>query len=290
MLLDYLWVLPQYLYPQHLLSTLVFHITRIRYAPIRKGLIKWFVRRYRVALDEAADPDISAYPDFNSFFTRPLRSGTRPVAPDPRAIVSPVDGYVSQVGQIENDCLLQAKGRIYRLSELLGRRQPWCDTFVSGSFVTIYLAPKDYHRVHMPVEGEVKETLYVPGRLFSVNPSTTRIVKSLFARNERVVTFLEGATGSFALILVGALLVGSIETVWAGPIPRGAFQAPQVWHYGLNGERPVILPKGAEAARFNMGSTVIVLFPAGTATWDPDVRAGRRVAVGEQIGKMLTPS
>ncbi len=285
--LDYLWVLPQYVYPQHLLSRLVFHITRMRYAPIRTRLIKWFVHHYRVNLEEAVHTDIAAYPDFNSFFTRSLRLGARPFPADPAAIVSPVDGDISQVGHIEKDLLLQAKGQMYRLADLLGKRQSWAETFMGGSFVTIYLAPRDYHRVHMPVGGKVIETLHIPGRLFSVNPSTTRIVSSLFTRNERVITFFETATTPFALVLVGALLVGNIETVWAGTITPTSSKRPPLEHYSKKQEHPVVLARGAEAARFNMGSTVIVLFPAGTAEWDPHFGAGKRVAVGQRIGEML---
>lgn len=284
--LAYLWVLPQYVYPHHLLSRLVCHVTRMRYAPIRKRLIRWFVRHYRVTLDEAVYADIADYPDFNSFFTRPLRPGARPLPTNPAAIVSPVDGDISQVGQIERDCLLQAKGRMYRLADLLGRRQSWGETFLDGSFVTIYLAPRDYHRVHMPVSGKVIETFRVPGRLFSVNPSTTRMVNSLFTRNERVITFFEGPKAPFALVLVGALLVGSIETVWAGTVTPTGSKCPQLQRHGKKPEHPLVLARGAEVARFNMGSTVIVLFPAGTAEWDLDLHAGTRVTVGQCIGEM----
>lgn len=284
---DYLWVLPQYVYPQHLLSRLAFYVTRMRYAPVRTRLIKWFVHHYRVNLEEAVHTDIAAYPDFNSFFTRSLRPGARRFSADPAAIVSPVDGDISQVGHIENDLLLQAKGQMYPLAELLGRRQSWPETFMGGSFITIYLAPRDYHRVHMPVEGKVIETLHVPGRLFSVNHSTTRVVNSLFTRNERVIIYFETASTPFALVLVGALLVGNIETVWAETTPPTGSKRPQLRHYGKKQEHPVALARGAEAARFNMGSTVIALFPAGTAQWDPQLHAGTRVTVGQRIGEML---
>ena len=284
---DYLSVLPQYAYPQHILSRLVFHVTRIRYAPIRKQLIKWFVHRYRITLQDAIDTDIGAYPDFNSFFTRALRPGARPLPADPAAIVSPADGEISQLGQMERDGLFQAKGRWYRLADLLGKRQSWCETFMGGSFITIYLAPHDYHRVHMPIGGTVIEMLHVPGRLFSVNHSTTRVVNSLFTRNERVVTFFEAATAPFALVLVGALLVGSIETVWAGTVTPTRSKKARLQYHGKHQEHPLALVRGAEVARFNMGSTVIVLLPAGAVEWDPQLGAGTRVAVGQRIGKML---
>lgn len=285
---DYLSVLPQYIYPHHFLSRLAFHITRIRYAPFRKPLIKWFARRYRVDLQDAIDADIAAYPDFNSFFTRALRPGTRPLPADPAAIVSPVDGDISQLGQLERDRLLQAKGRRYRLDDLLGKRQWWCETLMGGSFITIYLAPRDYHRVHMPIGGKVVETFHVPGRLFSVNPSTTRVVNSLFTRNERVVTLFETATAPFALILVGALLVGSIETVWPGAVTPTSSRWRRLQHHSKKQEHPLALARGAEVARFNMGSTVIVLFPAGVVEWDPHLAVGGRVVVGQRIGNMLS--
>jgi phosphatidylserine decarboxylase len=246
------------------------------------------MRHYRVNLQEAVHTEIADYPDFNSFFTRALRPGARPMPNDPAAIVSPVDGEISQVGQLERDSLLQAKGRTYALDDLLGRRHSWCETFMGGSFVTIYLAPRDYHRVHMPVSGTVIEMLHVPGRLFCVNPATTRLVSSLFTRNERVITFFETATAPFALILVGALLVGSIETVWAGTVTSSGLKQSQLQRYSMKPGHPVALTRGTEAARFNMGSTVIVLFPVGTAEWDAKLRAGARVTVGQRIGEMLT--
>lgn len=285
--LDYLWVLPQYLYPHHLLSKLAFYITRARYAPIRIALTRWFVHHYRVDLQEAVHTDIAAYPDFNSFFTRSLRPGARLLRADPAAIVSPADGVVSQIGRLENDRLVQAKGRMYRLADLLGGHQAWCETFMGGSFITVYLSPRDYHRVHMPVGGKVIEMLHIPGRLFCVNPATARVVSSLFPRNERVITYFEGVTGPFALILVGALLVGSIETVWAGTVTSSGWKQPEFQRGSTRPERPVFLARGAEAARFNMGSTVIVLFPAGSAEWDPDLQAGARLAMGQRIGEML---
>jgi phosphatidylserine decarboxylase len=286
--LDYLRVFPQYVYPHHLLSRLAFHVTRIRYAPIRKRLIGWFVYHYRVTLDEAVYGNIADYPDFNSFFTRRLHPGARPLATDPAAIVSPVDGNISQLGQIERDCLLQAKGRMYRLADLFGGHQSWTETFLDGRFVTIYLAPRDYHRVHMPVSGKVIEMFHVPGRLFSVNPSTSRMVNSLFTRNERVITLFEGPKSPFALVLVGALLVGSIETVWAGPVTPTGSRFPWLKCHGSKPEQPLVLARGAEVARFNMGSTVILLFPAGTAEWQPDLGAGTRVVVGQCIGEIAS--
>lgn len=284
--LDYLSVLPQYAYPHHLLSRLIFRVTRIRYAPVRKHLIKWFVHHYQIALHDAADSDIEAYPDFNSFFTRALRPGARPLPADPDAIVSPVDGTISQFGQIADGYLLQAKGRKYRLKDLLGTRRSWSEALMGGSFFTIYLAPGDYHRVHMPTQGELLDMCYVPGRLFSVNEVTTRVVHSVFTRNERVIAFFEGATTPFAVVLVGALLVGSIETVWAGTITPPSLQRPPWQILGKDHDQPLVLARGVEMARFNMGSTVIVLFPAGAVEWNHHLRAGNRIALGEQIGKL----
>lgn len=285
--LDYLRVLPQYVYPHHLLSRLAFRIARLRYAPIRQRLIRWFVHHYQVDLQDAVPADIAAYPDFNSFFTRPLRQGARPICVDPDAVVSPVDGEVSQIGQVERDCLLQAKGRTYPLADLLGRHLAWHRTFSNGSFVTIYLAPRDYHRVHMPVQGQLTGMLHVPGRLFSVNHSTTRVVSSLFTRNERLIMHFKTPASPFALVLVGALLVGNIETVWAGAIAPARSRRRQPHLYDEEKGRAIVLARGAEVARFNMGSTVIVLFPPGATAWAPHVNVGTRVVLGQRLGNLL---
>ncbi len=207
----------QYILPQHGLSRLTLAATRVRSAWFKNLLTRAFLRLYAVDMAEARQPDPYAYASFNEFFTRELAPGSRPIDGDPASITSPVDGTVSQCGPIDADLLLQAKGRVFRLSDLLAG-QAWADRFEGGSFATIYLAPYNYHRIHMPLAGRLLDTVYVPGRLFSVNAATACCIPRLFARNERVLTRFEGAAGQFALVLVGALNVGSIATVWAGDI------------------------------------------------------------------------
>jgi phosphatidylserine decarboxylase len=273
-----LFVWLQYLLPQHALSRLIGSAARVRIVWFKNCTIRGFLRLYRVDMTEAAQSDPYRFGTFNEFFTRALKEGTRSIASDAEAIACPVDGCVSEAGPIDRDLLLQAKGRRYRLTELLAA-QPWASQFEGGSFATIYLAPYNYHRVHMPLRGELRETVYVPGRLFSVNAATARHVPGLFARNERVLTLFDSDAGQFALLLVGALNVGSIATAWAGDITPAArrvitkIPAP-----------PTVLEKGAELGRFNMGSTVILLFEANRARWHTAVRAGSVVQLGQSLG------
>jgi phosphatidylserine decarboxylase len=273
-----LFVWLQYLLPQHGLSRLILAATRVRAAWFKNRIIRGFLKLYSVDMSEAAQSDPYRYGSFNEFFTRALKHGARPIAGDADAIACPVDGRVSEAGTIERDRLLQAKGQYYRLADLLAG-QPWAQRFEGGSFATIYLAPFNYHRVHMPLRGELKETVYVPGRLFSVNSVTAQRVPGLFARNERVLSLFDSDGGQFALILVGALNVGSMSTVWAGDITPAArrvvtrIPAP-----------PTTLEKGAELGRFNMGSTVILLFEPNRVHWQPQVQAGSVVKLGQPLG------
>jgi phosphatidylserine decarboxylase len=273
-----LFVWFQYLLPQHGLSRLILAATRVRAPWFKNWTIRGFLKLYHVDMTEAAQTDPYRYGSFNEFFTRTLKDGARPIAGDAHAIASPVDGCVSEAGTLDRDLLLQAKGRQYRLTELLAS-QPWASQFEGGSFATIYLAPFNYHRVHMPLRGELRETVYVPGRLFSVNAVTARHVPGLFARNERILTLFDSAAGPFALVLVGALNVGSMATVWAGDITPAArrvitkIPAP-----------PTVLEKGAELGRFNMGSTVILLFGANRARWHSEIKAGCVVRLGQSFG------
>ncbi|HWG72261.1 MAG TPA: archaetidylserine decarboxylase [Steroidobacteraceae bacterium] len=275
-----LFVWLQYLLPQHGLSRLVLAATRVRAAWFKNGLIRGFLELYRVDMAEAAQSDPYCYGTFNEFFTRALKPGARPIAGGAEALVSPVDGRVSEAGTLDRDWLLQAKGRRYTLSALLAE-QPWAARFAGGSFATIYLAPFDYHRVHMPLRGELEETVYVPGRLFSVNAVTAQLVPGLFARNERVLTLFNTAFGRFALVLVGALNVGSMATVWAGDITPAARRAVT----RIPGP-PTTLEKGAELGRFNMGSTVILLFEPNRLRWHPQLQAGCVVRLGQSIGTL----
>ncbi len=272
----FVWL--QYLLPQHGLSRLVLAATRVRAAWFKNAAIRGFLQLFQVDMSEAIESDPYRYGSFNEFFTRALKPGARPVAAAADAIACPVDGCISEAGAIDGERLLQAKGRDYRLDDLLAG-QPWAQRFQGGSFATIYLAPFDYHRVHMPLRGDLKDTVYIPGRLFSVNGVTAQYVPRLFARNERVLTLFESAHGQFALVLVGALNVGSMSTVWAGDITPAARRVitriPAL---------PTALDKGAELGRFNMGSTIILLFEPNRARWHSSVRAGAVVRMGQSLG------
>jgi phosphatidylserine decarboxylase len=275
-----LFVWFQYMLPQHALSRLVLRATRVRAPWFKNWLIRGFLRLYAIDMAETVQPDPFRYASFNEFFTRALKPEARALAMGPREIACPVDGAISEAGDIDGARLLQAKGRHYTLAELLAARD-WAKHFEGGSFATIYLAPFNYHRIHMPLQGRLRETVYVPGRLFSVNAATAALVPRLFARNERVLTWFDTAFGEFALILVGALNVGSIATVWAGDIAP----APQRVATPLP-PRDVSLEKGAEMGRFNMGSTVILLFQKDRARWHDELRAGAAVRLGQSLGTL----
>jgi phosphatidylserine decarboxylase len=283
-LADYLKTLPQYLMPHHLLSRLMFTVTRIGFPPWKNSLIKWFIRHYGVDMTSAEESDPTQYPDFNSFFTRALRAGVRPVAGDPAAIACPVDGAVSQAGDIKDRYLYQAKGREYSLSQLLAGDSRLVDMFIGGRFITLYLSPKDYHRTHLPLDGRLIKTVYVPGRLFAVNTPATRVVSSLFARNERLINLFETEAGPMALIMVGAIFVGSMETVWAGTVTPSSSRAIQTWCYEHENPGAIYFSKGAEIGRFNMGSTVIVLFGPASVCWSSELQARTEVKMGQGIG------
>jgi phosphatidylserine decarboxylase len=270
----------QYLLPQHGLSRLVLRATRATAPWFKNWLIRGFLKLYAVDMKDAVQSDPFRFASFNEFFTRALKPEARPIAGDPHDIACPVDGMISEAGSIVGDGLLQAKGQRYRLGELLAS-QPWANHFEGGSFATIYLAPFNYHRVHMPLLGRLLETVYVPGRLFSVNALTASHVPRLFARNERVLTLFDTAYGQFALVLVGALNVGSMATVWAGDVTPAARRVVTILP-----PQTLTLSKGAELGRFNMGSTVILLFQAGHARWNTSVQAGAQVRLGQSLGTL----
>jgi phosphatidylserine decarboxylase len=274
----FVWL--QHMLPQHALSRLILRATRVRTPWMKNALVRGFLKLYAIDMTEAAQGDPYSFGSFNEFFTRALKPGVRTIAADPNAIACPVDGTISQAGTIEGERLLQAKGRTYTLTELLAAR-PWARDFEGGSFATIYLAPFNYHRVHMPVHGQLKDTVYVPGRLFSVNAATAAQVPKLFARNERVLTLFDTAFGQVALIMVGALNVGSMATVWAGDITPAARRTTTRLP-----PREVSLEKGAEMGRFNMGSTVILLFQRNRARWNADLTAGAIVKLGQSLGAL----
>jgi len=275
----------QHLLPQHGISRLVLAATRSRSIAFKNALIRLFVRVFKPDMSDAVELEPTAYPSFNEFFTRALREGTRPVDADPLAVVSPVDGTVSEAGTLTADRLLQAKGHDYSLGALLAGNSAWESTFAGGTFATIYLAPYNYHRIHMPLPGELRESFYVPGRLFSVNRTTARLVPGLFSRNERVFCGFDSGGMPWAIILVGALNVGSMATVWHGDVtPRKHREVTALPVTDLLA--PTTLAKGAEMARFNMGSTVILLLPPGGADWQDTLTAGRVLRMGERIGTL----
>lgn len=276
-----LFVWLQYILPQHALSRLVLAATRVRARWFKNLLTRGFLALYSVDMGEALEPDPYRYGSFNEFFTRPLRRDARPIDAGPDTIVCPVDGMVSECGTLNGNRLLQAKGQDYTLDDLLAG-QPWSRGFAGGTFATIYLAPFNYHRIHMAFGGTLEETVYVPGRLFSVNSVTAQQVPRLFARNERVLTLFDTAAGRMALVLVGALNVGSMATVWAGDItPAKRRTVTRL------ARRAVTLDKGAELGRFNMGSTVILLFEPGRIRWHELLRTGSVVQLGQTIGHIV---
>ena len=282
---DNLFVLLQYLLPQHPISRLVHWFVRLRVQWLKNLVGRWFIRHFKVNMTEAREEDITAYPDFNSFFTRALKPEVRPLASETNAVLCPVDAAVSQAGQIEGDAIFQAKGHRFSLQTLLGGNAAWRDKFQNGLFATLYLSPKDYHRIHMPLTATLKEVIHVPGRLFSVNPVTTRKVPGLFARNERVACLFDTEHGPMGMVLVGAINVASIETVWQGVITPPAGKRIQSWDYR---DKDVVLYAGEEMGRFNMGSTVILLFGPNQIEWDSSVMAEVPVRMGELLGTTIS--
>jgi len=270
----------QYLLPQHFLSRLVGMLARCRIGFVRTALIRAFLRRYPVDLAEAARPDPEDYASFNDFFTRQLRPGARRFDAEPRAALSPVDGIVSQAGAIAGDTLLQAKGMDYSAAALLGGDAALAAEFAGGAFATLYLAPHDYHRVHMPLAGTLRIARFVPGDLFSVNAATAAGVPELFTRNERIACVFDTTAGPMAVVLIGALFVGSMSLAWAGEIRPPSRQRPR----DLPVQDPFIaLDRGAELGWFNMGSTVVVMFPAGGPALVGELAPGRAVRLGERL-------
>jgi phosphatidylserine decarboxylase len=272
-----LFALLQRLLPQHLISRGIGRLASSRRRWIRRPFVHGFARVYGVDMSEAERPELDDYASFNDFFTRALRPETRPLDPDPRSLLCPADGIVSQAGCLDGERLLQAKGTHYHLRELAGEA---AEGFAGGSFVTVYLAPRDYHRVHLPAAGTLRATTAVPGALFSVNARTEAAVSDLFCRNERLVCRFDTDHGAMLVVLVGALIVASIETVWGGPSSPYRRETHDVWdrHY----------PRGAEIGRFLLGSTVIVCCQPGRLRLDQATRRGRQVRVGERLGQFLS--
>ncbi|MFZ9254951.1 MAG: archaetidylserine decarboxylase [Hylemonella sp.] len=275
---DRLAVLPQYLLPKKALTVFAGWVAGGRWGWITTAIIRRFIRRYQVNMAEAAEPDAASYASFNEFFTRALKNEARPLAP--ARFVCPVDGAISQFGAIAQDQIFQAKGHSYSTSALLAGQDNLAQAFQDGHFATLYLAPKDYHRVHMPCAGSLKRMIHVPGELFSVNPVTARGVPGLFARNERVVCLFDTDHGPMALVLVGATIVGSMATVWHGVINPPRPGTVREWTYAPGEVR---LSQGEEMGRFLLGSTVVLLWPKTTLEFDPDWAPSRAVRVGEKM-------
>ena len=273
---DKMMTLPQYLIPQHTLSLFMYRLTRCEVVWFKNVFIRFITRQYKVNMAEAAETDLATYPSFNAFFTRLLKEGVRPIADND--IVSPVDGVVSQAGPIVTGQIVQAKGQDYSVLSLLGGDDALTAEFVGGQFATIYLSPKDYHRIHMPVTGKLRKMRYVPGDLFSVSPRTARTVPDLFARNERVVVTFDTELGPMVMVLVGAIFVGSMATVWSGQITPGYGKAVRQWTYDDAEAR--MIEKGQEMGRFNMGSTVVLLFGEQAVTFNDQIVAEMPIQLG----------
>ena len=277
---DRLAVLPQYLLPKRALTQAAGALASRPLGGFTHSAIRRFVARYGVDMSEAAEPEIARYATFNDFFTRALKEGARPLAD--ADFICPVDGAISQFGRIEGDQIFQAKGHSYSTTTLVGGDAELAAKFEGGEFATLYLSPRDYHRIHMPCYGRLLLMIHVPGELFSVNPTTARGVPGLFARNERVVCVFEGRFGPFVLVLVGATIVGSMATVWHGQINPPRPGKVREWRYG---DLPIALQAGEEMGRFLLGSTVVLLFPKNQLDFNPDWAPSRKIRMGEAMGR-----
>jgi phosphatidylserine decarboxylase len=271
------------LLPHHAISRLTHRVARWQ-SPRMQPLLRWFVRQYNLDMTEAANTDIDAYPSFNALFTRALRPDVRPLEGDDRSLASPADARVSALGRIQSGQIFQAKGHTYTVTELLGGFADLARPFARGHFLTVYLSPRDYHRLHMPLGGRLTTMVHVPGRLFSVAPRIVAHTPRLFARNERVIAFFDTSIGPVAMALIGAINVGSIETVWAGEVtpPKGHVITRTDY-----GDQEVRLARGEEMGRFNLGSSVVLLLPEAPLRFDPALAPGSRVCFGTEIARLL---
>jgi phosphatidylserine decarboxylase len=278
---DRLKVLLQYVLPKQRLTMFAGRIAGAQGGAMTTQLIRWFVGKYAVDMSEAANPDICSYKSFNDFFTRPLKAGLRPVAA--ADFVCPVDGAISQFGAIDDHYMLQAKGHRFTTTQLVGGDAALAGQFRHGSFANLYLSPRDYHRLHMPCDGKLERMIYVPGKLFSVNPVTARGVPNLFSRNERVVCVFDSVEhGRFVMVLVGATIVGSMATVWHGVVNPKRTNRTSEWTYA---DQNIVLKKGEEMGRFLLGSTIIMLFEQGAVVFNQDWAPERTVRLGEFMGQ-----
>ena len=277
-----LTTLPQYILPHHFLSKVMSKFTHSECKVWKNLMINQIIKIYGVNMSEAKEQNINNFASFNHFFTRELQEGARPLTPVKNAIACPADGAVSQAGLIEQGEIFQAKGKSFSAFDLLGGDAERAKPFEDGTFTTIYLSPKDYHRLHMPLKGTLTEMIHIPGRLFSVNGATANSVPGLFARNERVACIFDTELGPMALILVGAIFVSSVETTWHGVVTPPSTESVRSWQYQ---EDAPTIDKGEEMGRFNMGSTIIVLFGKDKMKWKADFKAGKEVKLGEMIGQ-----
>jgi phosphatidylserine decarboxylase len=275
-------VLLQYALPKHAITALAGKLASAKAGKLTTAVIAWFVKRYQVNMTEADQPEIAYYPTFNDFFTRPLKQGARPLAQ--ADFICPVDGAISQFGNIESNQIFQAKGHRYSTNTLLASNDNVAAQYENGHFATLYLSPRDYHRIHMPCDGKLLRMTYVPGDLFSVNPSTAQGVPNLFARNERVVCEFEATFGKFVLVLVGATIVGSMATVWHGIINPPRSKKIRTWDYS---EQNITLKQGEEMGRFLLGSTVVMLFPKNTIRFNDLWKAEKPIKLGEMMGNAV---
>jgi len=282
-LTDAVKIIPQYLLPHHFLSSIMHSVTRSKTTYIKNFAIRTVIKLYDVDMKDALVTEPTAYPSFNHFFTRQLKPSARPICQESNAVVSPVDGKVSQLGKINESRIFQAKGHHYTIEELLGDTA-LAACFKDGKFATLYLSPRDYHRIHAPLTGKLRQMIHIPGKLFSVNRVTTENVPGLFARNERVVTVFDTDAGPMAAVLVGAIFVSSMDTVWAGTITPPYGKEIRKWDYR---DKNFNLHKGDELGRFNMGSTVILLFPKNTTNWNNKLKPGSEVIMGRKIGELI---
>jgi len=280
-ILDFLIVLPQHLLPQHWLSHVIFKLTRWKAGRLTHWLIKYFIYHYQIDMGSVLKPQLIEYANFNEFFTRSLRSDSRPLSAT--GVSSPVDAQISQIGQVQQGLLLQAKQHWFSLETLLAADQDLTKNFENALYCTLYLSPRDYHRIHMPLDGQLKRTVYVPGRLFSVNQRTSRMIPNLFSRNERLICWFQTPHGDMVLILVGALLVSGLETVWTGPLPRHS----QIQVQDYFPETAPFLKRGAEMGRFNMGSTVILLLNSQQISWLSGYTTNQSVKMGQLLANVF---
>ncbi len=281
-MLNWLKVNLQYVTPKHLLSRMVGKLAEAELGNVTTAIIKLFIKQYNVDMSEALHSDPEHYSSFNAFFTRPLKPEARTIDERDDVLIHAVDGTVSQFGDIETDSIFQAKGHDYSLTSLLGGKPELATPFKNGKFATIYLAPRDYHRIHMPVDGTLTDMIYVPGELFSVNPLTAENIPGLFARNERVVALFDTPVGKMAMVLVGATIVASIETVWAGTVTPPAGKNVQHWTYDADSEASITLKKGDELGRFKLGSTIVACFEPGAIEFE-DLAPGQVTRLGQPM-------